>query len=74
MNIEVPSFGIAVLIKSCDVNSFYWDGPNFQGHHTIKTVKMSFICSLSPEPMGGILPNFGTVTPLGHGKEMIRFW
>ena len=38
---------------------FWWPCPNFQGHHTIKTVKMSLVCTLSPEPIGGFWPNLG---------------
>ena len=33
---------------------FWWPWSNFQGHHIIKTVKMSLVCSLSPEPVGGL--------------------
>ena len=38
-----------------DLIRFWWPWPNFQGHHTIKTVKMSLVCSLSPEPIGGLV-------------------
>ena len=31
--------------------------PYFQGHHTTKTVKLSLVCCLSPEPMYGFQPN-----------------
>ena len=34
---------------------FWWPWPNFQGHNTIKTVKMSCVCN--PEPSGGFWPN-----------------
>ena len=37
-----------------DLIRFWWPWPNFQGHHIIKTVKMSFVCTLSPEPIGGL--------------------
>ena len=36
-----------------DLFRFWWHWYNFQGHHTIKTVKMSLLCTLSPEPIGG---------------------
>ena len=52
---------------------FWWPSPNFQGHHTIKAVKMSLVCTPSPEPNGGF-DQTCTEIPLGHGKEMIRFW
>ena len=42
-------------------HTHYWDGgkkwSDFKGHHTIKTVKISLVCTLSPEPNGGFLPN-----------------
>ena len=53
-----------------DLIRFWWPWPNFQGHHTIKTVKMSLVCTLSPETNGGFWPNY-TETPLEHGKEMM---
>ena len=53
-----------------DLIRFWWPWPNFQGHHTIKTVKMSLVWALSPEPNGGFWPNY-TETPLEHGKEMM---
>ena len=40
-----------------DLRKFWWHWPNFQGHHTIKTVKMSLVCTLSPEPIGGFWLN-----------------
>ena len=40
-----------------DLVRFWRLWPNFQGHHTIKTVKMSLVCTLSPEPNGGFWPN-----------------
>ena len=40
-----------------DLIIFWWPWPYFQGHHTIKIVKMSLVCTLSPEPVGGFLPN-----------------
>ena len=40
-----------------DLIRFWWPWPNFQNHHTIKTVKISFVCTLSPEPIGGFWPN-----------------
>ena len=48
-----------------DFVRFWWAWPNFQGHHTIKTVKISLVCTPSPEPIGGFWPNlhrntFGT--------------
>ena len=46
-----------------DLIRFWWPWPNFQGHHTIKTVKMSLACTLSPEPNSDF-----------DGKEMIRIW
>ena len=36
-----------------DLNRFWWPWPNFQGHHTIK---MSLVCTLYPEPIGGFWP------------------
>ena len=59
--------------KKIDLNRLWWPWPNFQGHQTIKTVKMSIVCTLSPEPSGGFWPTC-TETPLGYGKDMIRFW
>ena len=35
----------------------WWPWPNFQGHHTIKTAKISLICSISCESMHGFWPN-----------------
>ena len=40
-----------------DLIRFWWPWPNFQGHHTIKIVKMSLVCTLSPEPISGFWPN-----------------
>ena len=51
-----------------DLVRFWWPWPNLQGHHTIKTVKMSLVCTLYPEPNGGFWPN------LYRNTEMIRFW
>ena len=50
-----------------------WPWPNFQGHHTIKTVKMSLVYTLSPEPIAGFWPNC-METPFRHGAKIIRFW
>ena len=36
-----------------DLIRVWWPWHNFQGHHTIKTVKMSLVCPLSPESIGG---------------------
>ena len=36
---------------------FRWPWPNFQGHHTIKTVKWAFAALLSPEPINWFWPN-----------------
>ena len=52
---------------------FWWPWPNFQGHHTIKTLTVSLVCTLSPEPIGGFWPSC-IETPLAHGKEVIWFW
>ena len=38
-----------------DLIRFWWPWPNF--HHTVKTVKMSLVCTLSPEPTSGFWPN-----------------
>ena len=51
---------------------FWWPWPNFQGHHTIKTVKMSLVCTLLNQMVD--FDQTYTDTPLRHGKEMIRFW
>ena len=51
---------------------FSWPWHNFQGHHTIKTVQMSLVYTLSPEPTGGFWPN-SKETSIEHGEEMIRF-
>ena len=40
-----------------DLIRFWWPWLNFQGHYTVKTVKMSLFCTLSPELMGGFWPN-----------------
>ena len=40
-----------------DLFRFWWPWLNFQSHHTIKTVKMSLVCTLSPQPIGGFWPN-----------------
>ena len=52
-----------------EVIRFWWPWPDFQVHHTIKTVKMSLVCTPSPESNCQILTK-----PLRHGKEMTRFW
>ena len=37
---------------------YWWPWPNFyKGHHTIKTVKLSIVCTLFPEPIDGFWPN-----------------
>ena len=52
------------LVWINDLIRFWWPWPNFQGHHTIKTVKFSnfdrtkFVCTLSLEPNAGFWPNF----------------
>ena len=51
---------------------FMWPWHNFQGHHTIKMVKISFVYTLSSEPIGGFWPN-SKETSIEHGEEMIRF-
>ena len=56
-----------------DLIRFWWSWPNFHGHYTIKTVKMSLVCTLSPEPKSG-LHQTCIETALWHGKEVIRFW
>ena len=43
--------------------------PNFEGHHAIKIVKMSVVCT--PERIRGF-DQTCTETPLRHGEEMIR--
>ena len=45
-----------------DLIRFSWPWPNFQGKHAIKTVKMSLVCTLSPEPNSGFRPNLHTYT------------
>ena len=56
-----------------DLIRFWWPCPNFQGHYTIKIVKMSLVCTLSPEPIDEFDQTY-TETPMGYGKEVIRFW
>ena len=45
------------LGKGKEVIRFWWLWPHFQGHYIIKTVKMSFVCTLSHESIEGIWPN-----------------
>ena len=40
-----------------DLIRFWWPWPNFQGHHTIETVKMNLVWTVSLEPIGGFWPN-----------------
>ena len=56
-----------------EVIRFWWPWPDFQGHHTIKTVKMSLVWTLSPEPIVGFWPNLHRNT-IETWEEMIRFW
>ena len=47
-----------------DFIRFWWLWPNFQGHHTIKTIRMSLVRTLSPEP------HFQ-----GHTRTLnVKFW
>ena len=48
---------IVSLGKWKDLIKVWWPWPYFQGHHTIKTVKVSLVCILSPEPIDGFWPN-----------------
>ena len=48
---------IKTLGRFKDLIRFWWSWPNFQGHHTIKTLKMSLVCPLSPEPNSGFWSN-----------------
>ena len=64
---------LSIVSLGLEVIRFWWPWPNFQGHHTIKTVKMSLVCTLSPEPIGGFWPNLYRNTNKTWGK-MIRFW
>ena len=41
-----------------DLIRFWWPWPDFQGHHTIKTIKTGLVCTLSPEPIWWILTKF----------------
>ena len=45
-----------------DLIRFWWHWPNFQNHHTIKTVKMSIVWIPSHKPNGGFWPHFHTNT------------
>ena len=45
-----------------DLIWFWWPWPNFQVHHTIKTVKKKGLSALSPEPIGGFWPNLHICT------------
>ena len=56
-----------------DLIRFLWPWSNFQGHHTIITVKMSLVCTLSPEPIGGFWPNLHRNT-FGTWEKNDRFW
>ena len=40
-----------------DLIRFWWPWPNFQGHHTMKTVKVSLVYTLLPEPINGFWLN-----------------
>ena len=56
-----------------DLIRFWRPWPNFQGHHTIKTVKMSLVCT---HHLNQLVDYDQTCieTPLGHGAEMVRFF
>ena len=54
------------------VIKFWWPWPNFQGHHTIKTVKMSLVCTSWTS--WWILTKLAQKHHWDIGKEMIRVW
>ena len=51
------TFRIVSLGKLKLLIRFLQPWPNFQGYHTIKTVNMSLVSTLSPESIGGFWPN-----------------
>ena len=68
-----PNFTYCIIgIIKKKLIRFSWSWPNFQGHHTIKTVKMSLVYTLSPESIDGFWPN-SKETSIEHEEEMIRF-
>ena len=64
---------IVSLEQLKDLIRFWWPWPNFQGHHTIKTVKMSLVCTLSPEPIDGFCPNLhrNTIGKLERSDQIL---
>ena len=44
-----------------DLMRFWWPWPNFQGHLTMKTVKVSLVYTLLPEPINGFWLNLHTI-------------
>ena len=60
---------IVILGWFKDLVRFLWFWPNFQGHHTIKTIKMSFVCILSSEPIGEFWPNLHRNTTGAWGRN-----
>ena len=56
-----------------DLVGFWWSWPNFQGHHTIKTVKMSLVCTLPPERISGFWPNLhrNTIETWGRNDKIL---
>ena len=64
---------IISLGKLKDLTRFWWPWPNFQGHHTLKTVQMSLVCSLFFNQCLDFYQTC-TETTLRQGKEVIRFW
>ena len=56
-----------------DLIRFWWPWSSFQGHHTIKTVKMRLVCTLFFKQWVDFEQTC-TETALGQGKEAIRLW
>ena len=55
-----------------EVIRFWWPWPHFQGHYIIKTLKMSFVCTLSHESIDGIWPNW-QIHHCDGGKKWLAF-
>ena len=55
-----------------DLIRFWWLWSNFQGHHTIKTVTVSLVCTLFPEPIDGCLLNLQRNT-IGTGSAVAQW-
>ena len=67
-----PNFMYRIIGIIIELIRFWWSSPNFQGHHTIKTVKMNF-SALYLLNQSVDFDQTCTETPLRHGKEIIRF-